>query len=274
MPELPEVETIVNGLAISVKNKNISKINTYTASIFKPNTETLQNALQNSQITDIIRHGKYIFIRLKNTSENWLMVHLRMTGQLMLTEINSPIDKHTHIEIYFKDYDKKLIYRDIRKFGRLQILDSTPNAYIVEHKLAPDALDITLKKFSERITKRKGIIKALLLDQSVIAGIGNIYADEILIRSKIHPGQNISNLSPKQIAVIHEKMLEVLKQAVFRGGTSFSDYVNSFGKKGSFQLELSAYQQTGKPCKVCGNIIVKIKIAGRSTHFCPQCQQL
>jgi len=275
MPELPEVETIVRGLNESILNKSFNHIKIHTPVIFAPSSEIVYNKLLKSTITELFRQGKYIFIKTKRNEEScWLMIHLRMTGQLMLTNADSVIDKHTHIELFFPDYNQKLIYRDIRKFGRWQILENTPQEYLAIHKVAPDALTIDFAPFYTKISKRKGHIKALLLDQSLVAGIGNIYADEILFRSQIQPAAEGQNLSQKQYKIIYQNMQSVLAEAVLKGGTSFSDYVNSFGQKGQFQLELMVYQRDKQPCRKCGNLISKTKIAGRGTHFCPVCQQL
>jgi len=275
MPELPEVETIVRGLKESILNKNFNQIKIHTPVIFVPSSDKVHEKLLNSTITELFRQGKYIFIKTEKAKEScWLMIHLRMTGQLMLTQADNAIDKHTHIELFFPDYDQKLIYRDIRKFGRWQILESTPAEYLIAHKVAPDALTIDFETFHTKISRRKGQIKALLLDQSVVAGIGNIYADEILFRSQIQPAAEGQNLNEEQFKTIYQNMQSVLSAAVLKGGTSFSDYVNSFGQKGQFQLELMVYQRDKQPCKKCGSLIAKTKIAGRGTHFCPVCQQL
>jgi len=272
MPELPEVETVVRGLKKEIIDHRITKIRCDHKRIISSGFIQFKNELTGNKAKKIIRHGKYIFLLL-NTNK-MVVVHLRMTGQLYLIDNEQKIDKHTHLEIYFKGLPHKLIYRDVRKFGGFELTAGQDiQGYIRKKKLAPDALSITDNIFVNNVCKKNKNIKAVLLDQHIIAGLGNIYVDEVLIRAKVSPKRSGNKLKKKELGVLLKTIKVVLKEAVLKKGTSFSDYVNTYGKKGKFQLVLKAYQQDGKPCYHCGTVIVKEKIAGRGTHFCPKCQK-
>lgn len=272
MPELPEVETIIRGLKQQILNLIIVDVKIYYKPMIKPSAIILRKTLVAASIINILRHGKYMFLSLSN--QMTLVWHLRMTGQLLVVEKNKAIDKHTHIEIIFKDHDKKLIYRDIRKFGTCEIIKtSSIKEYIENHHLGQDSLEIDYNSFKSLIKKKKKPIKSILLDQTVLAGIGNIYADEILIRASVFPLKHGYKLKDNEIQAIFKEIKPTLQAAIIKKGTSFSDYINSIGQKGKFQLHLRAYQQQGKPCFRCKSIIKKIKVGGRGTYYCPNCQK-
>jgi formamidopyrimidine-DNA glycosylase len=197
-----------------------------------------------------------------------------MTGQLFITEKTSQIDKHTHLELFFSAAKHKIIYRDIRKFGGFELIDTKDiPRYLSSRRLAPDALEISFKEFYGKLKNKNKGIKATLLDQTTIAGLGNIYVDEVLIREKISPNRTAGNITEKKAVSLLKTIKKVLKAAILKKGTSFSDYVNSYGEKGKFQLALKAYQQKGKPCMHCQTAIKKTKVAGRGTYYCPACQK-
>jgi formamidopyrimidine-DNA glycosylase len=273
MPELPEVETVVRGLKKEVINKKITRVTSSYQKIVKQSFSSFKKALAGQKISSISRHGKYSFLSLNN--KKTIIVHLRMTGQLFITPTTQKKDKHTHLEIFFGSNKHKLIYRDIRKFGRFELIDTDKiNTYLKEKKLGPDALTIKLNDFQDNLQKKNLILKAALLDQSVIAGLGNIYVDEVLIREKLSPLKMTQTLKPLKVKTMLSTIKKVLKEAILKKGTSYSDYVNSYGEKGKFQLHLRAYQQHGQPCYHCGTLINKMKTAGRGTHYCPKCQKL
>ncbi len=272
MPELPEVETVANGLSNQLLNKTIHNVDVHLKRMVHGFVAPFKKALINHAITNITRHGKYLFLNLEN--EKTVVVHLRMTGQLFFAPIDREKDKHTHLEFYFDDLNEKLIYRDIRTFGRFTLIKSSDfDSYIADKKLGGDALTISKKEFAGSLRKKKISLKGALLDQSVIAGVGNIYADEILHKEKLSPVTSPISLSDEQITSLLKSVKSILKKAVLRKGTTFSDYVNSYGEKGKFQLSLKVYNRQGLPCKNCKTPIVKTKVAGRGTYICPSCQR-
>jgi len=272
MPELPEVETIVRGLNKQIINSYISSIEIYYNNLIISNPREFKNKVRGQQIVKISRHGKYIFIHLNK--EQIIVIHLRMTGQLFIKDKKAKLDKHTHLEMFFKGNKTKVVYRDIRKFGRFELISSNNyTSYLLHRQLAPDALVIDSVDFYNRVIKKRKVLKAVLLDQRVIAGIGNIYTDEILFREKISPVYLASDLTKKQVSSLLKRIKKVLNDAILKKGTTFSDYVNSYGEKGQFQLALKVYKRAGKPCVLCDETIERTKVAGRSTFFCPRCQR-
>ncbi len=272
MPELPEVETIVRGLNKQVVDCFITDVKIYYKNLIISNCKQFEKEIKNRQIIKISRHGKYIFIHL--SKDKIIVIHLRMTGQLFTKERNEKPDKHTHLELFLKGEKIKVVYRDIRKFGRFELISSNDyDQYLFNKNLASDALVMKPDDFYQKVIKKKKAIKAVLLDQQVIAGIGNIYADEILFREKISPFFLSSDLTRSQGYSLLKRIKKVLNNAILKKGTTFSDYVNSYGEKGQFQLVLKAYKQEGKPCSFCKAPIVRSKVAGRSTFFCPECQK-
>lgn len=277
MPELPEVETVKNGLEKIVIGRIISSANIFYDKIIKGiEIENFKILLQNSVITKINRHGKYLFFTFldANNTEFYLVCHLRMTGQLFLVNQFYTPDKHCHLVFTLKS-GEKIVYRDIRKFGGFSFQGNSFNqeSYLQEKKIGKDALEITFPEFSKLLKHKEKAIKCCLLDQTLVAGIGNIYADEILFSSRVHPEKKASQISPEKIKEIHRNMQNILKKAIFAGGTSISDYINSYGEKGKFQYELNVYQRDGHTCKVCDQKIKKMNLCGRSTRFCPECQK-
>jgi len=271
MPELPEVETIKNSLSAKISNKFIIGFNNFLSKIIQPELKVFRENILNSRIQSISRIGKYLFIYLNN--QQVLVIHLRMTGQLLIVNKDLLPDKHTLVEFYFQDSSEKLIYRDIRRFGQIKlILEKDLLAYLASKKLAPDALLIQKETFIQNLTKRNMLIKTALLDQSIIAGIGNIYADEILFQAKILPNRRTNSLSASELDLLFTSIQQVLTLAIKNRGTSISDYVDANNQKGSNQNFLKVYKQEGKKCHNCGNLIQRIKINGRSTRYCTHCQ--
>ena len=208
------------------------------------------------------RRGKFIVIEL---DEGYLLVHLGMTGKLLL---NGEITKHTHA-IFTLDRGV-LLYTDSRQFGRLEYSIELPRRIAA---LGPEPLLVSFEEFAESLRARKAQMKALLLNQRFVAGIGNIYADEALFRAKIHPRTNSARLSRPRARVLYQAIQAVLNAAIAAKGSSISDYVDSEGNKGSFQSEHLVYQQTGMPCSVCGTPIKRTLVCQRGTHYCSKCQR-
>ena len=272
MPELPEVETIARGLKKQFYRNTMAAFKCHYAGVLEQKPDVYRRFLLGKRIGEIKRHGKYIFLLLE--PQGMLAVHLRMTGQLCLVPVNQAIDKHTHLEFFFKDFDQKLIYRDIRKFGRVELLnDCNYENFIRKKKLGSDALEITPEQIGGHFRDTKRNLKAVLLDQSVIAGLGNIYTDEILFREHLSPLKRTDTITPEEITSLLITVKTVLRSAISKKGTTISDYVDSYGNKGSFQYNLAVYGQKDKLCPECGHFIIRERIAGRSTYYCTSCQR-
>jgi formamidopyrimidine-DNA glycosylase len=264
MPELPEVQTIINDLTKTVIGKEINGIIEH-----RPGTVIGDSSLiKNAEISAIDRRGKYIVI--ETSASIRLIIHLRMTGKLILEPNPGKINLHTRAEILFSD-SKRLLFDDIRTFGKIHIITST-DEFPAWKQLGAEPLneDFTSAYLQKKINNRKSPIKNALLDQSVIAGLGNIYVSEILFRSKIDPRTLCYRLSTPQLKMIVSNTKQVLKEAIAKNGTTISDYRRVDDKTGEFQRFLRVY---GKKTCTCGNQILKIKQAGRSTYFCPFCQK-
>jgi len=275
VPELPEVETVRKTLIKLVSNKQIENITVKWPKIIKSPLEVEQfiDALKGETIEDVGRRGKFLILYTGNYA---LVSHLRMEGKYGLYPKDEPYDKHTHVIFHFTD-DTELRYRDVRKFGTMHLFKKG------EEFTKPPLLELGPEPFSEEFTKeylgrmlkkttRK--IKPALLDQQIFVGLGNIYVDESLFRSGIHPERIANTLTSKELKILHQEIIDTLTEAVKKGGSTIRSYVNSQGEIGMFQLELYAYGRTGEACKKCGTPLEKTKVGGRGTHFCPNCQKI
>ena len=264
MPELPEVQAVVDSL-YKLINQQITSVEVRAKVVIPQETE-FANHIIGQNINDISRRGKYIIITL---DDGYLIVHLRMTGKLYLAEANVT-KKHTHVVIKTKDYF--LIFEDTRRFGRLEL---TQDLVKIEKKLGPEPFDERLdtKVMHQLINKNKNI-KAILLDQSIIAGIGNIYADEILFKAKISPEKLGKFLTLTDAAKILQSTREILALAIENKGTTIINFSYAGNQKGEFVNQLKVYKRAKKACFECPEVILTKKIAGRTTHFCSICQQM
>jgi formamidopyrimidine-DNA glycosylase len=266
MPELPEVETVARRLrAAGLVGRKISHVDVFWARQITPlKISEFQRRQQNAKITHIGRHGKLIELTLDN--DETLFVHLRMTGQLAVLPQSAGTVTHTRLHWQL---DKKLALRfdDARKFGRVLL---TRNRQAIIGALGPDALDIDLTQFTQALRSKRRQLKPFLLDQSIIAGIGNIYADESLHKAKLHPCQLSSNVNSQQARALLNAIKATLRQAIIANGSSF-DWAYEGGK---FQSNFRVYQRTGQPCVRCQTPIQRIIVGQRSTHFCPVCQAI
>jgi formamidopyrimidine-DNA glycosylase len=271
MPELPEVETVVRSLAPHLPGRRIVAVEFSSRHVTPGNRAALARKLAGRTIHSVARRGKYILIQL---NDGTLTVHLGMTGQLLL---DPPPSNHFYA-IFHLDTGM-LVYRDPRQFGSISLLSGGLNARANKGankglaKLGPEPLEVGLPEFEACLKKRKARMKALLLDQTFVAGIGNIYADEILYSAKVHPLAIAARLSKPRVALVHQAMRDILTLAIEHGGSSISDYVNAAGERGWFQMLHNAYGREGRPCPRCGGSIRKILVAQRGTHFCPRCQK-
>lgn len=264
MPELPEVETIVRGLNKACLRKKIKKVKVLCPVIVSPKKGL--DLLLGDSFSVIDRHGKYIKITTKQGAR--LVIHLRMTGQLFLAKNYIP-DKHTHIIIEFAGLPEKMYYRDIRKFGRWSVV--APQKEFMNYiNAGTDALAMTQKEFTA-LAKKYGnkALKVFLLDQTILAGVGNIYADETAFKLGVDPHTPVKKIDPQKLLLA---IITVLKLGIKNKGTSVSDYITSTGARGNFQNLLQVYQQ--KNCRKCGTVIKRVKLAGRTTHICPKCQRM
>jgi len=270
MPELPEVENLSRGLAAQVLGLTIEDVSCHFPAVVDPDPACFAEAVRGRSFEQLRRHGKYLFFRL--SGDVTLALHLRMTGQLLLVPKVQSVDKHTHLEVFLENREMKIVFRDVRKFGRLKLLEGGVEEFVREKKLGTDALGISALQLHRALRKTGRCIKAALLDQTVVAGLGNIYTDEILFREQISPLSPAYSLDSERAASLLRSIHGILRTAIRRRGTTISDYVDSRGEKGSFQNALMVYGREGQPCSRCGTSIVKTRVAGRGTYFCPACQ--
>lgn len=275
MPELPEVETIRRTLEKLVLNKEIEGVTIYWPKIVKQpdDPEHFRMLLSGESIERIGRRGKFLLFYLNHYV---LISHLRMEGKYRVVPKSKEKDEHTHVIFHFTD-GTELRYNDVRKFGTMHVYKIGEEMTKAPLKsVGPDPFEeaYTFDYVKERLKRTTRMIKAALLDQTIISGLGNIYVDEVLFLSKIHPEKRAHLLSEDEVKRIYENVRIVLEEAVRLGGTTIRSYLNGLGEMGMFQQRLYAYGQTGKPCQHCQTEIVKIKVAGRGTHICPTCQTL
>ncbi len=264
MPELPEVEIVVREINPELSGQNIINIEILWERTFRNRSIS---ELAGQQIKNVGRQGKYIIIELSKT---YLLIHLRMTGQLLFS-LDGLDKKHVRM-IFTLGNGKKLYFRDVRKFGRIDHVDDPQT---VLENTGIDALDElnTEKYFAGLMKNRKMNIKAFLLAQKYISGVGNIYADECLFRARIHPESVTAKIPKKKISQLYKEINFVLNFAIDHMGSTISDYRDAFGESGDAQNFFQVYQRTGLPCFHCGKEIKKSKTAGRGTHFCLKCQK-
>lgn len=288
MPELPEVETVARGLQRTIVGRRILSVRLGKTD-FIDDPAALEQHLPGRRIESVERYGKFMLLRLSAVNAPGgsngnavpapsngavapaaLLVHLGMTGNIAPNPAAQPCEKHTHA-CFLLDDDRELRYSDPRRFGRL--------AYLVGDSLAEelrefgaDPLEIGVDEFVARTCSRRARIKALLLDQGFLRGVGNIYADESLWRAKIHPALLGSKLSKQRAAALHRALREVLQKAIVLRGSSISDFRDAEGQPGEYQRHHRAYGREGKPCYRCGAKIRRAIVAGRSSYFCPRCQ--
>ena len=263
MPELPEVETVVRSIRPLVGRRIVSAEFRNLRVLRGGDPDTMSARLAGRRITAVKRYGKFIVATLGGGG--YLMVHLGMTGKLLL---GGDTGKHTHAIFTF---DRgMLLYDDSRQFGCIELSEDFPKRVA---RLGPEPLEIGFEEFAAGLRKRKTRIKSLLLNQTFLRGIGNIYADEALFRAGIHPLALASRVKPDRARKLHQAIGEVLREAIAAGGSSISDYVDAEGRKGFFQISHRVYQRTGEPCTVCRTPIRRVVVTQRSSHFCPKCQK-
>jgi formamidopyrimidine-DNA glycosylase len=280
MPELPEVETVANGVHARIHGQTIRSVWTSNKpQTFKSPPDEIIEALTGSRIDRVHRVGKTIVVDLsrKDLSRKDLsrkkkptqfLVHLGMTGRLLVSTPDTPIPPHTHAILTLSS-GKELRFVDPRRFGRLSVV--APDTRYEGPGAEP--LTIPLEDFIALFRHRKTPIKAALLNQSLLHGVGNIYADEALFHAGIRPTRHAGRLTRAELTHLREALIKVLTEAIQLGGSSVSDYVDADGVAGFFQLRHHVYSRTGQPCRICATPIKRIVIGGRSTHYCPTCQR-
>lgn len=294
MPELPEVQTIVNDLNKKIRGQRITGIWFDAPKLIKkPRPQELEKQIKGSKVTAIKRRGKNILIYLDK--DKLLLIHQKLTGHLLLGKwkikkttnnkqqvislfkgsLEERVNDYIHLILYL-DNGWQLALSDLRKFAKVLLASKEEIENLPElKKLGPEPLDknFTFEKFKKTLRQTQGKIKQVLMDQEVIAGIGNIYSDEILWQAKIHPFKPANHLAGKELKILWLAMRQILKKAVRLRGISTSDYRDTAGKPGAYTRTRLVYQREGEPCQRCQNLIKRIKIGGRSAHFCPKCQK-
>lgn len=272
MPELPEVETVRRGLEKLILGKKISNIDIHYPKMIKTDLDEFQKEMFGQVIQSMGRRGKYLLFYL---TDKVLISHLRMEGKYFYYPDQVPERKHAHVLIHFED-GGTLVYEDVRKFGTMELLaPELLDAYFVSRKLGPEPTeqDFDLEIFRGALKRSKKPIKSHLLDQTLVAGLGNIYVDEVLWRAKVHPSRTSNSLTAQEARKVHDETINVLGQAVEKGGSTIRTYTNAFGEDGTMQDFHQVYDKTGEACSRCETIIEKIQLGGRGTHFCPKCQR-
>ena len=274
MPELPEVETIARGLRATLPGRRIVGVRLGKTD-FIDDPMAIEQQLPGARITGVRRHGKFLLLDLESSNgsahNSSLLIHLGMTGRLVTCDAAAPVPRHTHA-FFALDNGRELRYTDVRRFGRMAILaESSPEGQLAS--LGLDPLEASEEQFVALLKGRRARIKALLLDQHVLRGIGNIYADESLWRAQIHPMRLGANLTADELHRLYRSVREVLNEAIRLRGSSIADYVDSEGNLGGFQRRHRVYQREGKKCVRCGTTIQRTIVAGRSSHYCPRCQR-
>lgn len=289
MPELPEVETVRRGLSSLVIGKVIKAVVYDTEKSFPNAASDVEQFLYHARIIAVRRRAKVLMVDL--SSDYSLVIHLKMTGQLVYISgqerfgaghpndslVNSLPDKSTRVTITFVD-GSTLYFNDQRKFGWVKLLPTVEIPAIdFMKRVGPEPLeaDFTPEAFTDRFLKRtRTSIKAAILDQSVVAGVGNIYADESLWGAKIHPSRLVGSVTDAEFQLLYNQLREVMNLSIEKGGSSNHTYVNAEGKRGSYMDFARVFRREGLPCPRCGTTIEKLRVAGRGTHICPHCQQL
>ncbi len=276
MPELPEVETVRRGLSALVQGYRIDQALDLHPRAVKPESIAPLADLAGAKITGLNRRGKFLWFELNRPYV--LVAHLGMSGQFLIKQKDRPGAKHVRAQFNLKRglRSRELIFNDQRTFGWLSIEETAQGIPTSARHIAPDPFDSNFDKSAaiKSFAKRNIRIKTALLNQEIMSGVGNIYADEALWRAKVHPETSTADLSAKKIARIIDCATEVMSEAIAQGGTSFDDlYINVNGESGFFEQSLSAYGQTDEPCPRCGTPIKRIVFGARSSHFCPRCQR-
>jgi formamidopyrimidine-DNA glycosylase len=273
MPELPEVETVRRTLLPYVQGQRITGVVLHKPEQVRyPDYKVFALEVVGAHMEGVDRRGKYLIFRL--SGDRQLICHLRMSGRLIAVAPAEPLAKHTHV-VFTLGSGKELRYQDQRTFGGFHLVGPDRAGLPAGLRdLGPEPFDpaFTPAYLAERLAGRRTTIKAMLLDQTVVAGLGNIYADEALHASGLHPARPAGSLRPDEVERLHGRILAILQDAIARRGTTFSLYFDGENRQGDYYSELQVFDRAGEPCPTCGTEIQKTRVAGRGTHFCPRCQ--
>lgn len=271
MPELPEVQTILDALAPLILQQEISDVSAlWPPVVDRPERSLFRAWMQGRRVATVSRRGKYMLFHLDD--ERWLIMHLRMTGKVRVTPAGAPLRPHDRL-IFHLANAQEWRFEDQRKFGRVYLVEDADE---VVGKLGPEPLSDAFDSdyLARRLARRTAPIKSLLLDQRIVAGIGNIYADESLFRARLHPLRPGGSLTAAELERLVAAVKAILQQALAQMGTTLRDYRRPDGSVGDFQNSLQVFRRTNEPCPSCGAPIQRIVVGGRSTHFCPREQRL
>jgi formamidopyrimidine-DNA glycosylase len=271
VPELPEVETVVRDLRVPLVGRTFRRVAVSEKALRRRWSPAWARQLTGRTVRAIERRGKWILIDLGGP---WLVVHLGMSGQFTVAPADAPRASHTHV-VFKLDDGNELRFRDIRRFGSVSFVLSRAelDGFLEDCCLGPEPFDLDARAWRERLAGTRRNLKAILLDQTVVAGVGNIYADESLFEARLDPRLPGAELTPAQADRLRRAIPKVLNRAIERRGSSIRNYVGGSGLKGGYQDEFRVYGRTGRPCPRCGTPVERIRLAGRSTHFCPRCQK-
>jgi len=271
MPELPEVETVVRDLRPHLVGRRIAALEVSRKALRRKWSRRWNDVVIGRSVQAIARRGKWIMIDLDGP---WLLVHLGMTGQFMVKPAAERRQDHTHLVFTLDDGRHELRYRDVRRFGfaALFALRAELDTFLGVARLGPEPFDVDPAYWRQAVSKARRNLKAILLDQRIVAGVGNIYADESCFEARLHPTLLGTDLTAPQLERLRRAIAKVLTRAIERRGSSIRDYVGGSGQKGGYQEEFRVYGRTGEPCRRCRTPIERTVLAGRSTHFCPKCQ--
>lgn len=272
MPEIAEVETVRNTLKKQILHKKIKEVQIYYEPMIESDVAIFKKNLVGQSFIDIKRRGKWLILE---TEKFYLLSHLRMEGKYFIKREEEPKEKHEHVIFVFEDHTT-LRYCDTRKFGRMNLIlkkDLENTECIQKQGLEPGDKNLTSQYLLDKFQKKKLPIKTVLLDQTIISGLGNIYANEVLFYAKINPLKAAGSLTKDECERIIEGTNIIIKEAIRMGGTTIRSYTSSLGVTGRFQQNLKVHKREGEPCFVCGTLIENIKVGGRSTYYCPKCQK-
>jgi len=271
VPELPEVENVGRALKHCLEGRQLTGLKVNFGGILGQSPQKTRAALVGKTLTGVHRHGKYLILHFEGSGDPaYLMIHLRMTGQFFILDGYIP-DKHVHLIFDFEG--RPVHYRDIRKFGRLSLVEDGEQPAALAH-VGPDMMKVRFKEWHGRMAHRRAPIKALLLDQGIAAGLGNIYVDESLFLCGVHPETRPCDLPEEKLREVLKRGKHVMRLAIKHGGTTFLNFTDFYGKPGNFRRKLRVYGRGGQECRDCGSTLEKTVVGGRGTVFCPECQPL
>lgn len=272
MPELPEIQTLSSELQRKISGLVLSDFFVSAQARLNASPDDLRKKLVGKKILGVLRRGKFLSLKIENEISLW--IHLGMTGQLVWRHEDVPVDRHDHLVLFFRGFRERLFFRDPRRFGRLCLANGNPAALPPGIRLlGPEPFELTAPAFARLFKTRTGRVKNLLLNQRLMAGLGNIYADESLHRAGIRPRSRAHRIPRAKLESLHASICETLDEAIRCGGSSIDDYRRTDGSRGTFQQFHRVYGRQKAACFHCGTLIRRIRLAGRSSYFCPQCQK-